>query len=55
MGFLAKAQALTDDLIALRRDFHGHPDTEFEVQRTTEIVARTLGAERRTLSAIMGA
>jgi len=42
MNILKKAQALTDELVALRRDFHQYPETGFEVTRTAEIVARHL-------------
>lgn len=36
------AQSLTHELISLRRDFHRHPETGFEVARTAEICARHL-------------
>lgn len=46
-----KASALRDEVIALRRDFHAHPELGFEEQRTSEVVARHLtglGLEVRT-------
>src|SRR6266536_3724136 len=39
-----------DDLVALRRDFHAHPELSFEETRTAEVVAgrlRELGLEVR--------
>jgi amidohydrolase len=39
---LKKAQALTEELTAWRRDFHMHPEIGFEVQRTAGIVAGEL-------------
>jgi len=35
-----------DDLIALRRDFHRHPELSFEEQRTAQIVAERLSAAK---------
>jgi amidohydrolase len=40
--FMTRAQALHDDLIALRRDFHAHPELAFEEVRTAGIVAQRL-------------
>ena len=39
---LKQAHALTEELIEWRRDFHMHPETGFEVQRTAGIVADEL-------------
>src|SRR6185503_684999 len=39
---LAQAQALADELIRLRRDFHQHPELGFEEFRTAAVVADTL-------------
>lgn len=36
--------AVLHDLIALRRDLHAHPELGFEEHRTSDIVARRLGA-----------
>src|SRR5262250_3349089 len=33
-----------EDLIALRRDFHRHPELSFEERRTAEIIAERLNA-----------
>jgi len=44
MDFLAKARALKDHTIALRRDFHRHPELGFQEVRTAGIVAETLAA-----------
>jgi amidohydrolase len=35
-----------DDLLALRRDFHRHPELSFEERRTAEIVAERLSAAK---------
>ena len=42
IDFKAEAQALSDDLVARRRDFHRHPEVGFEVHRTASIVAQEL-------------
>lgn len=42
IDFKAEAQALFDDLVARRRDFHRHPEVGFEVHRTASIVAQEL-------------
>ncbi|GAC1414058.1 MAG: amidohydrolase [Candidatus Velthaea sp.] len=50
-------QVLIDDVIALRRDFHRHPELGFEEQRTSGIVAerlRKLGYEVHTGIATTG-
>jgi amidohydrolase len=39
---MTRAQALQDDLIDLRRDFHAHPELAFEEVRTAGIVAQRL-------------
>ncbi len=39
---LKQAHAITDELIEWRRDFHMHPETGFDVQRTAGIVADEL-------------
>jgi amidohydrolase len=44
MDFLAKAKALKEHTIALRRDFHRHPELGFEEVRTAGIVAENLTA-----------
>lgn len=40
--FMTRAHALNDELIALRRDFHAHPELAFEEVRTAGIVAQRL-------------
>src|SRR5688572_30741639 len=42
IDFKAQAQAMRDELVALRRDFHEHPELAFEEVRTAGIVAKTL-------------
>lgn len=42
IDFLTQAEALRDDLIAWRRDFHRHPELAFEEVRTAGIVAQEL-------------
>jgi amidohydrolase len=42
--FLADAEALRDDLVAVRRDLHTHPELGFQEFRTAKIVAERLGA-----------
>lgn len=47
----ARAQALTEELTALRRDFHQHPELSHQEERTARVVAdylRELGLEVRT-------
>lgn len=39
---LKKAHAISEELIEWRRDFHMHPETGFDVQRTAGIVANEL-------------
>jgi amidohydrolase len=50
-AFTKKARSLKDDTIALRRDFHRHPELGFEEKRTAKIVADAmngLGLQVRT-------
>lgn len=42
VDFKAQAEALRDELIARRRDFHQHPEIAFEEVRTAGIVAKEL-------------
>ncbi len=42
--FLAEAEALRDDLVALRRDLHMHPELGFQEFRTSHLVAERLDA-----------
>lgn len=42
MKFLDEAMGIKDETIALRRDFHKHPELGFEEVRTSKIVADTL-------------
>jgi amidohydrolase len=42
--FLAEAQALADQMVAVRRDLHAHPELGFQEVRTARIVADRLGA-----------
>lgn len=42
--FLAEAQALSDELTAVRRDLHMHPELGFQEFRTARTVAERLGA-----------
>jgi amidohydrolase len=42
IDFKAEAEALRDEMIAMRRDFHMHPETAFEEVRTAGIVAERL-------------
>jgi amidohydrolase len=42
-SFLAEAQALADDIVAIRRDLHTHPELGFQEVRTARIVAEKLG------------
>lgn len=51
MDFKAAAEALQDELVARRRDFHQHPELAFEETRTAGIIAdelRALGMEVQT-------
>lgn len=41
--FLADAQALSDELTAIRRDLHAHPELGFQELRTAGVVAQKLG------------
>ena len=40
--FLAEAQELAEDLVAIRRDLHMHPELGFQEVRTARIVAEQL-------------
>ncbi|MGJ3240888.1 MAG: M20 metallopeptidase family protein [Anaerolineae bacterium] len=42
IDFIAEANAMRDELVARRRDFHQHPEIAFEEVRTAGIVANTL-------------
>jgi amidohydrolase len=42
--FLADAESLRDELVAIRRDLHMHPELGFQEVRTARIVAEKLGA-----------
>lgn len=42
IDFNAEANAMRDELVARRRDFHMHPETAFEEYRTANIVAEEL-------------
>jgi amidohydrolase len=42
--FMDHAESVRDDLIAMRRDFHQHPELAFQEVRTAGIVANTLQA-----------
>lgn len=42
IDFKAEAEALADEMVAVRRDLHMHPETAFEEFRTSGIVADTL-------------
>lgn len=47
-ALLQKAKTLEDELIAIRRDFHQHPELGFEEERTSSVVEKyleTLGLE----------
>lgn len=41
--FLAAAEAIADELVAIRRDLHMHPELGFQEIRTARIVAEQLG------------
>ena len=42
MSILDRTSGYADDLIALRRDLHAHPEIGFREERTSGIVARHL-------------
>lgn len=51
VDFIAEAEAMRDELVSRRRDFHQHPELAFEEVRTAGIVAdelRKLGLEVQT-------
>lgn len=45
MDFLKEAEKIKDELVALRRDFHEHPELDFELYRTSEKVREFLDKE----------
>ena len=50
-NFKREAEAIFDELVATRRDFHRHPEIGFQEQRTARIVAQrlqSLGLEVQT-------
>jgi amidohydrolase len=42
--FLSEAEAIHDEIVAIRRDLHMHPEIGFQEVRTARIVAEKLGA-----------
>ena len=44
INFMGEAQALTEELVFRRRDFHQHPELAFKETRTAAIVAEELNA-----------
>ena len=42
IDFKTEAEQLRDEMVAMRRDFHQHPETAFEEIRTSAIVAEKL-------------
>ena len=42
---LSAVDSLTDELVAVRRDLHAHPELAWQEERTTNLVAERLGAE----------
>ena len=44
MPALTAIEAFTDELVAIRRDLHAHPEIGFEEVRTSGIVAEKLEA-----------
>lgn len=44
IDFMHEAQALRDELVARRRDFHRHPELAFQERRTAGIVAEELNS-----------
>jgi amidohydrolase len=44
MSPIDRITSFADDLVAIRRDFHAHPEIGFEEQRTSAIVADLLGS-----------
>ncbi|AJA47618.1 thermostable carboxypeptidase 1 [Clostridium pasteurianum DSM 525 = ATCC 6013] len=45
MNFLNEANKIKDQLIALRRDFHSHPELDYELFRTNEKIKNFLESE----------
>lgn len=44
LDFVPEAEALREEMVAVRRDLHMHPETAFEEVRTAGIVAQTLSS-----------
>jgi amidohydrolase len=44
MNTIDRIQSYADELVAIRRDIHAHPEIGFEEKRTSEIVARMLSS-----------
>ncbi len=44
IDFVPEAEALREEMVAVRRDLHMHPETAFEEVRTAGIVAQTLSS-----------
>jgi len=40
---VTEVDALTDELLGLRRDLHAHPELAWHEERTTALVAKRLG------------
>ncbi len=40
--FVRKAYALADEIVALRRDFHRHPELGFQGHRTASVVVNEM-------------
>ncbi|URZ01352.1 M20 metallopeptidase family protein [Clostridium felsineum] len=45
MNYIEKAREIYDELVAIRRDFHEHPELGFELERTSSKVKRFLKSE----------
>ncbi len=44
MKVLERITGYTDDLVAIRRDLHAHPEIGFEEERTSGVVAEKLAS-----------